>query len=197
MSVSSVVVLASTSKYRRELLTRLGITFDSVAPDYDEKAAMKALGACSAEDLAYRLARGKVHSLSSRYPDKIVIGSDQLVALDDVVLGKPMTEERALEQLDWLQGREHRLITAVVAKRGDQEEHCVSVHTMKMRSWSREALWRYIEKDRPLDCAGAYKVESLGVALFESMNGADFTGIIGLPLTGVVELLLRFGVSPL
>lgn len=191
------IVLASTSRYRRELISRLGLAIECIAPPFDEEAAKDALGAIDPAHLVIELARGKAASLTAQHPGAIVIGADQVAEIDGVVLGKPGTPERACEQLARMAGREHRLITGVAMVCDARIETALDVHRLQMRALSTEAIAAYVQRDAPLDCAGSYRVESLGIALFESLRGEDFTAIIGLPLTQIVRLLGRFGVEVL
>jgi septum formation protein len=193
------VVLASTSRYRRELIGRLGIAVESVAPAFDEEAGKRDAAWLPAEEVVAALARGKARSVAAACPDALIIGSDQAVEQGGELLGKPGTIEGACAQIKRLAGREHRLLTAVAmldAATGRVEE-ALDVHTMAMRPLSDEAIEAYVRRDQPLDCAGAYRIEALGIALFERLRGDDFTAIIGLPLTRVVALLERFGVRVL
>jgi septum formation protein len=203
------LVLASTSAYRAALLARLGLPFEAVAPDCDEDG-VKAQG-LSAEDLVRELARRKAESVAHRFPDALVIGSDQVAELDGEILGKPGTAERARSQLARLAGREHRLVTGVCLLGGtaeapagggagpnDGERHrleALDIHRLRVRRLSPEQIHRYVAQDVPLDCAGSYKIEGQGIALFESIQGGDYTAIIGLPLTQVVALLASCGVE--
>ncbi len=191
------IILASTSRYRRELVQRLRVPIESVAPPYDEDADKAAHGHLPIEDLVTHLARGKAASLAALHPDALVIGSDQMGALDGARLGKPHTFEAACAQLERMAGRTHRLHTAVAVHHGatGRVETALDTHTMVMRALSRDEIERYVRADDPIDCAGSYRVESLGIALFERVTGDDFTAVIGLPLTKVVALLARFGVS--
>ena len=128
--------------------------------------------------------------MASDHPNAWVIGADQVVFFEDVILGKPGSRERAIEQLMRLQGREHSLMSAVALIGPQGQTHvATSLTKMKMRKRSRERIAAYVDADQPLDCAGAYKVEQRGIALFETMEGDDYTNIIGLPLTRVVDLL--------
>lgn len=191
----SRLVLASTSRYRRELIERLGLAIECVAPPFDEEAAKTSLAHLRAEELVVALARGKAASLSALDPHAIVIGADQVAEIDGTILGKPGTRENAVAQLSRLAGREHRLLTGVAVACGSRVETALDVHSLRMRALAREAIEAYVGRDAPLDCAGSYRVESLGIALFESLRGDDFTAIIGLPLTKVVTLLERFDVT--
>lgn len=187
------IVLASTSRYRRALLEQLRLPFEVAAPDYEERHDLP----LTPEELVVELARGKARSLSSAWPDALILGSDQAAELDGEILGKPGTPERAVEQLMRLAGRTHRLLTAVALydARAGTTATALTTHEMTMRPLSRVEAEAYVRSDDPVDCAGSYKVESLGIALFERMRGDDHTGIVGLPLTAVVSLLGAHGVS--
>ena len=188
------IVLASTSRYRRELIERLGVSIECVSPPFDEEAAKPSLAHLPAEELVVALARGKATSLSAIDPDAIVIGADQVAEIDGAILGKPGTAEKAVAQLSRMAGREHRLLTGVAVACGSRVETALDIHRLRMRALTTEAIESYVRRDAPLDSAGSYRVESLGIALFESLHGDDFTAIVGLPLTQVVTLLERVGV---
>lgn len=193
------LVLASTSRYRKELIERLGVHVETRAPDFDERAAESLLGPCSVEEVARALATGKASSLAPELHDAIVIGADQIAEIDGERLHKPGSEENARAQLRRLAGRSHRLVTAVTVlrTRDRRAESIVDVHRLTMRPLSDAQIARYVARDRPLDCAGSYKIESLGIALFERIEGNDFTAIIGLPLTALVTLLAALDVDVL
>lgn len=193
MSDSPTLVLASTSRYRRELLGRLGFPFDAVAPAVDEEALKR-----EGEDpriATRRLAEAKATSIAAARPGDVVIGSDQMAAHRGRILGKPGTAERAVEQLLSLAGDVHELITAVCVVHGDRILRHVDVSLLRMRDLDREALERYVAADEPLDCAGAYKLERHGIALFESVETVDSTAITGLPLIATRRLLAECGLS--
>jgi septum formation protein len=197
------LVLASTSRYRADLLRRLGLPFEAMAPDCDEDA-VKARG-LPAEELVSTLARMKAESVVARLkaegaapgqPGALIIGSDQAAELDGEILGKPGSAEGAQAQLARLAGREHRLLTAVCVLEADtgRRAEALDVHELRLRQLSADQIARYVAADDPVDCAGAYKIEGLGVTLFESIRGEDFTAVIGLPLTRLTALLAEFGV---
>jgi 7-methyl-GTP pyrophosphatase len=190
-----VIVLASTSPYRRELLERLGLEFLAVAPDCDEDR-LKGRG-LAVEELVTRLAREKAESVAEAYPDAVIIGSDQAAELDGEILGKPGTAAKAREQLQLLGGREHRLLTAlcVLDARTQQRAEDLDIHRLRLRDLSDGQIARYVAADNPVDCAGSYKIEGLGIALFDQVRGSDFTAVIGLPLTRVVALFHRLGIE--
>lgn len=180
------LVLASESAYRRELLARLGLPFDAVAHRCDETAAR----AGAPDELVRELARAKAESLAGAYPDAWILGSDQVADLDGEVVGKPGSEAGARAQLGRLQGRAHRLVTAVALRGPDGSvREALDVHRMVMRPLDAAAIARYLAAERVDDCAGSYKIEGRGIALFEAIEGADFTAIIGLPMITVVSLL--------
>jgi septum formation protein len=193
------VILASTSRYRRALLERLGVPFEALAPDYDEEREKGALDTLGPEALSLALAHGKARSIASMRPEASVIGSDQIAVIDGQRLDKPHTVERACAQLALLEGRTHRLVTSVVMVHlasGRALEH-VDVHELTMRPLSEAQIADYVARDEPLDCAGSYRVESLGVALFERVRGDDATAVVGLPLTAVTRMLATMGRDPL
>lgn len=186
------LLLASTSPYRRELLGRLGVPFEAVAHRCDEDAVMTS--GLSAEQVATRLARAKAESVADDHSDAWILGSDQVVEHEGEILGKPGSMDRARAQLRRLAGGPHRLITAVALRppKGGVIE-ALSICAMTLRSLSDDEIRRYVEADSPLDCCGAYKVESRGIALFERIECDDFTSITGLPLMRVGEMLRAEG----
>lgn len=187
------LVLASTSAYRRELLGRLGVAFETAAPDVDE-GAWKGRG-LAPRDVARQLARAKAEAVARVVGDgATVIGSDQVCALGSETFGKPGTAERAGEQLARLAGRTHELLTAVcvVGPLHGVWEH-TDVARLSMRALDAVSIARYVAADRPLDCAGSYKLEALGIALFEKIECADHTAIVGLPLVVLTLELVRRG----
>jgi septum formation protein len=189
-----MLVLCSTSRYRRDLLKRLDLPFDYAAPDYDEEPLD-----LDPVDLAVAHATNKAKSLAGMRPDSLLLGSDQLLSFEGDILGKPKTVEAAEAQLARLSGKVHRLITGVALYHPASKrlETAVDVHEMRMRTLSAQAIRNYVAHDYPLDCAGSYKLESQGIALFESISGGDDTAVVGLPLLKVVELLGRFEIDPL
>jgi MAF protein len=198
------LVLASSSPYRRALLERLGMPFVAVAPRFEE---IRPEAGTDPVRLVTGNALGKALSLLPAHPDSLVIGSDQVAVCDDEILIKPGTPELAVEQLLRLAGRDHQLVTAVAVLQApatgapadgtSRGEHAVVRNQLRMRALTRAAAEAYVRRERPLDCAGAYKSEGLGIALFERMEGEDPTAIIGLPLIVLTRLLRRFGVDPL
>lgn len=184
------LILATQSRYKSELMSRLGIEFEIHAAEVDESRHWDE----PPEQMALRLAEQKARKVASFRPDAYVLGADQVAFFDATVLGKPGTRERAIEQLLLLQGRAHTLMSAIALAYPDG--HVVSSFaktTMEMRSLNRSQIEAYVDRDSPLDCAGSYKVEAAGIRLFHRMPGDDYTNIIGLPLTRVVDLLTDAG----
>jgi septum formation protein len=190
--LSEPLILASTSRWRIELLARLELPFECVAPDYDERAQDHRFPELGPHAFALALARGKARSLNRA--DAWVLGADQLAILDEpdgpAILHKPGSEERAIEQLMQLRGRTHRLITGVVLVRGPIEHHELDEQQLTMRAFERAEAADYVARHRPIHSAGSYHIEDAGIRLFEKIDG-DHTGIMGLPLLAVCRLLRK------
>ncbi|HCN46141.1 MAG TPA: septum formation inhibitor Maf [Pseudomonas sp.] len=187
------LILASSSPYRRELLTRLHLPFDWASPDIDERR----LDDEPAVDLVKRLAREKALALASRYPGHLIIGSDQIAVLGEQVLGKPHSFDKACEQLLAASGNHVTFLTGLAllnSATGECQVDCVpfSVH---MRELDLPRIERYLHIEQPYDCAGSFKCEGLGVSLFQSTHGSDATSLIGLPLIRLVDMLIKEGAS--
>ncbi|MFH1680762.1 MAG: Maf family protein [Candidatus Eisenbacteria bacterium] len=189
------LVLASTSRYRRALLDRLGVPYRAVAPRCDEEG----LDVLRAEERSLALAERKARSVAADFPGALLLGSDQIAEIEGRALRKPGTIEAARATLRLLSGREHRLVTAVALLDSvdGRVENAIDIARLRMRKLSHEEIENYLGREEVLDCVGAYRSEGLGAALFEWMRADDPTGIVGLPLTRVVDLLARFGVSVL
>lgn len=186
------LILASTSPYRRAQLEQLGLRFETEAPGVDEGSA-QASGRAP-EKVALELAEAKAAAVGRRRPEAVVIAGDQLVELDGAILGKPGTEDAAIAQLSALRGRTHALHTAVaVWADGRASNRHLETARLTLRRLDEAAIRRYVAFDRPLDCAGAYKFERSGIALFERVEVADPSAITGLPLMAVVRLLVAAG----
>ncbi len=190
-TTSPVLVLGSGSRYRRELLTRLLPTFEVDAPRVDETP----LPGESASALAVRLARCKASHVALAWPGAIIIGSDQVAECAGRILGKPGTAARAIGQLSHCSGRPLVLHTAVAVLGPGQPvlEH-MDRTTLQFRTLGTEEIARYVERDNPVDCAGAFKFESLGAALFSTVDTHDPTAIQGLPLLWLAAALRQLGV---
>ena len=187
------ILLASTSRYRRELLARLRLPFEAVAPEVDERAlAGESPAAC-----ALRLARAKAMAVARAVPQAIVIGSDQVADLDGEAINKPGNHAAALEQLLRLQGRTAVFHTAVcVASDGGRrlQADCVPTRVL-FRRLPAARLEAYLRADQPYDCAASAKIESLGITLVAAVAGDDPTALIGLPLIRLTDLLAAVGVD--
>jgi septum formation protein len=187
------LILASTSPYRRSQVERLGVPFRSVAPPVDEDALKSEWGGIDPRELAERLARAKAESIARSEPDAAVIGGDQLVAFDGSILGKPGTSERAVAQLFAMSGRSHDLITALAVIHGSHLYARTDVTRMTLRPLTLEEIRRYVEADRPLDCAGSYRLEARGIALFERIASEDHSAIVGVPMIALTTILREIG----
>jgi septum formation protein len=185
------VILASTSSYRRQLLERLGVPFHAVAPNVDEPAERRP--EWSPEELAAGLARLKAADVANRFPDDLIIGSDQIAECDGQVLGKPGSRDGAITQVSFLAGKTHTLWTGVAFLVNGQVTSHMNCTRLKMRPLQRAEIERYVDADQPWDCAGSYKLESRGITLFESIETTDHTAIIGLPLIAVTDFLRQHG----
>jgi 7-methyl-GTP pyrophosphatase len=183
------LVLASTSKYRQELLKQLGLPFDAQKPLIDEEAEKDP--SLSPQKLAEKLAFLKAHSLKSS--GTVVIGGDQLVAHRGKILGKPLTRDGAILQLLSMQNSKHELVTALCVFDGEKAIHYTDITRLHMKPLTREQVERYVDLDQPLDCAGAYKIEKHGVMLFDKIESEDFTAIQGLPLLMLAKILKDCG----
>ena len=174
------LVLASTSRYRRELLGRFGIPFEAHPPEVTESARAGELPM----DRARRLALEKAQAIAGRFPEALVIGSDQVAAADDGVLDKPGDAANTCAQLERLSGSSARFYTACAVLCRDAHLHLAHLDTtlVRVRVLSRAEIERYVEREAPYDCAGGFKAEGLGISLFESIESADPTALIGLPL---------------
>lgn len=187
------LVLASTSPYRRALLERLAIPFTISAPMIDETRRAGEL----AVDLAHRLAREKAAAIVERFPDAIIVGSDQVAALGSEVLGKPGSVERCIEQLTRCSGRDVLFHTAVhvIDPHNRRHEATVDTTTVRFRELEPAEIRRYVDVDKPLDCAGGFKAEAAGIALFERIESLDPTALTGLPLIWLAGALRRAGIA--
>lgn len=187
------ILLASSSRYRAQLLDRLGLTFNTAKPCCDESAFDAELPA----ELAQRLAHTKARSLLDTHPEAIIIGSDQVAAVRDKHLGKPGTPDAARKQLHAMKGQSVVFYTAlcVIGGSAGQTLQGIDQTTVKLRTLSDQEIDRYVDAEMPLDCAGSFKVEKLGISLFESVNSEDPTALIGLPLIMLSQFLRQLGVN--
>jgi septum formation protein len=188
-----VLVLASTSPYRRELLGRLQIPFDTIAPDTDESALPGELPAATAERLAEAKARAVVH----RYPDALIVGSDQVAYCGETRYGKPGTRENAIAQLRSMSGKTvifHTGLCLLNAASGRTHRRGIPTE-VRFRELSDAEIQRYLDKEDALDCAGSARSEGLGISLLEALRGDDPNALVGLPLIALCEMLRAEGLS--
>ena len=189
------LVLASTSRYRRELLARLGLPFQVERPEVDEAR----LAGESPAETALRLAAAKASAVAPRRPGALVIGSDQVASLGNTRLDKPRNHENAARQLHALSGRTARFDTAIAlydARTRGMQARLVSCE-VDFRELDPARIERYLRREQPYDCAGSAKVEGLGIALILRMRTDDPTALIGLPLIALTELLEAAGLPVL
>lgn len=189
----SEIILASTSIYRQQQLERLNVPFITAAPDVDE-SQLKAQG-LEHRQLSRELSLLKARDISAVNPGAIVIGGDQVASYKDTILSKPMTKELAFKQLKALAGNEHQLITSLAIIANGEEHLHTCIANMSMRELTDEQIERYIGIDEPFYCCGSYRLEALGISLFDSIECDDYTSIIGIPLMWTAKTLSKFGVS--
>ena len=189
------LVLASTSRYRRDLLARLTPRFRALAPDTSETARTSE----PAATLATRLAQAKARAVATQCANAIVIGSDQAATLGGAILGKPGDIERAHAQLAAASGQEvvfHTAVCVVDTRQATLREFsAIDTTRVFFRRLEGDEIARYLERERPLDCAGSFKAEGLGIALFERIDSQDPTALIGLPLVALSRLLREAGID--
>ena len=190
------IVLASTSPYRKQLLQQLQIPFVAASPVYQEEIDQEV----APELLVRHLAFHKAESLRRHFPQSLIIGADQVfVDQRHRILGKPGDFATAAEQLRAMAGRSHTFYTGLAVLDAESGESQVDFVTFSvtLRALTEEEIDSYLRRETPLDCAGSFKIEGLGIALMEKMEGEDYTSLIGLPLIKLSEILRRFGLNVL
>lgn len=189
------LVLASTSPYRHALLTRLGLTFTTASPDVDEIRRPDE----PPQVLVLRLAEAKARAVVQAHPEALIIGSDQVACLDNIVLGKPHDRDAAIDQLERASGRTVLFQTGLclLDARSGQAQTLVEPFLVHFRHLTRLQIEGYLDREQPYDCAGSFKSEGLGIALFERLEGEDPNTLIGLPMIRLISLLESGGVFPL
>ncbi len=195
MTERPALILASTSRYRRELLQRLRLPFSVEAPVVDESPLPGELPAATAG----RLARAKARAVAQVHPDAVVIGSDQVAELDGAAIGKPGTHARAVDQLRAMSGRTvvfHTAVAVLCLARGFEAEALVPV-TVRVRRLADDEIEHYLRAEQPYDCAGSAKSEALGIALLDAIESDDPTALVGLPLIRTCAMLRGAGLDPL
>ncbi|WP_299494263.1 Maf family protein [uncultured Shewanella sp.] len=186
------LILASTSQYRQSLLNKLNLPFTTFHPNIDESA----LPSETAEQLVRRLAEQKARSAKDDYQEGIVIGSDQVAVINGKIIGKPLNANNAIEQLKQASGKIITFYTGLaVYNIATQTSHSlVEPFNVHFRSLSQQQIEHYVEQERPLNCAGSFKSEGLGIALFKRLEGKDPNTLVGLPLISLIDLLAKQGV---
>jgi len=187
------LILGSTSPYRRELLERLGLVFRVAAPLCDEEALKDP--SLTPQALAEHLALAKAQSLAGAHPGDVIIGADQVCEHHGAILGKPGSRAAACAQLARLSGATHRLVTALAVVQDAVVLRHTEIAVLHMRSLDTAMISRYVERDQPFDCAGSYKLERGGIALFHAIETADHSAITGLPLLALVRFLTSLGLT--
>lgn len=190
----NTLILASSSTTRKQLLNRLHLNYQTISPDIDEQPKANE----TADELAYRLAYEKAYVIAQQYPQAIVIGSDQVAWRESQpydFLGKPLTVENAIQQLQHSSGKTVYFSTglSVQCLAKDFSHTLVEHYQVKFRQLNLEEIQRYIALDNPLHCAGSFKCESLGISLFEQLQRQDFTSLMGLPLIQLCKILREMG----
>lgn len=187
------LVLASTSAYRRELLQRFGLPFDVARPDIDESPLPGETPQATAE----RLAVEKARAVAGQFEDALIIGSDQVAHMGDTRFGKPGTIERAIAQLQAMSGRTvvfHTALAVLNTRSGRVQLDAVPTE-VRFRELSDDEIVRYVNKERPLDCAGSAKSEGLGITLLDALSGDDPNALVGLPLIALARMLRNEGIA--
>ena len=189
------LILASTSSFRRELLARLGLPFAVAAPNVDETRLPEE----TAPALVARLAKAKAAAVARQQPAALIVGSDQVAVLDDAIIGKPGDHEQAVAQLQRAAGRTVVFYTGLCLLDSASGHRQVAVEEFRVvcRALTPAMIEAYLQREQPYQCAGSFKSEGLGIALFERLEGADPTSLIGLPLIRLTRMLEATGVMVL
>jgi 7-methyl-GTP pyrophosphatase len=189
------LILASSSPFRRQLLARLALEFESVTPDIDESPLPEE----APQQLARRLARTKAETVAMQYPGALIIGSDQIATINSVLIGKPRNHDTAVEQLRRASGHTVDFHTAVCVLNSvtDTLQLDVISVAVKFRQLDDETISRYLQREKPYACSGSFKSEGLGIALLDSIHGDDPTALVGLPLICLTRMLELEGVRVL
>jgi MAF protein len=187
------LILGSTSPFRKELLHKLGLSFDVDSPDIDETMHAGE----QPEEFVQRLALEKSQAVAKRHENALIIGSDQVACIDSIILGKPDVREKAIEQLSEASGKRVSFYTGLCllnSANGKSQVVCEPFHVY-FRKLSREQIERYLDAEEPYNCAGSFKSEGLGISLFEKLEGDDPNALIGLPLIRLISMLEQEGVA--
>jgi len=192
-SIPLQLVLGSSSIYRRELLQRLQIPFETASPEIDESPLLGE----TPEATALRLAKTKARAVATTFPEALIIGADQVAVLNGVQLGKPLNHANAINQLRFMRGKEVVFYTAVSLfnSRNNHMQTRVVPFCIKFRQLSDQQILNYLNKEQPYHCAGSAKSEGLGIVLIERMTGEDPNALIGLPMIALVDMLTNEGMK--
>lgn len=192
--MSFSLLLASSSPYRAEMLAKLRIPFTQAAPDIDETPRTNE----TPSDYVLRLSVEKARALQAEHPEHWIIGSDQTCVVDGKPVGKAGQSDKAVAQLKQVQGRKITFLTGLCLLSPQGREYTlVEPFEVHFHDLSEGVLKRYVEIEQPLDCAGSFKVEGLGITLFSALSGRDTNSLVGLPLIGLCELMREAGLEPL
>lgn len=188
------LILASSSKYRKILLQRLGIPFLCISPDIDESVQPNE----TPSKLVKRLAASKAQAVATQHTNALIIGSDQVAVLNNQIIGKPKDHANAVEQLKQASGNNVQLYTGLclLNAKTDNIQQTVETYNVMFRQLTETQIERYLQKDKPYDCAGSLKSESLGISLLKNLQGDDPNTLIGLPLIRLVDMLIKEGIDP-
>ncbi|MGP5307559.1 Maf family nucleotide pyrophosphatase [Halomonas sp. KG2] len=189
------LVLASSSRFRQALLDKLLLPYQCCSPDIDETPYPNE----TPNALVHRLALSKANAVAERFPNHCIIGSDQIALFEGDILGKPHTEERARENLARFSGQKVTFLTGLALVDTRHQRHHVHIEPFEVvfRSLSQQEIARYVALEQPLDSAGSFRMEGLGISLFEKLEGRDPNALIGLPLIALCDMLRQAGMNPL
>lgn len=194
-SSTTGLVLASSSRWRRELLDRLQLPYQCHSPDIDETPHPGE----TPRALVHRLALSKANAVAAHFPHHYVIGSDQVAVFEGDILGKPHTAEKACANLARFSGQRVTFLTGLALLDTRHQRHQVHIEPFEVvfRTLSTQEIETYVAKEQPLDSAGSFRMEGLGIALFEKLEGRDPNALIGLPLIALCDMLRQAGLNPL
>jgi len=189
------LILASSSPYRREILTKLGVSFEYHSPNIDERA----LSNESPVELVKRLAVAKAQAVAEHYPKARIIGSDQIAVLNDTIITKPHTHENAIKQLQAASSNKVTFLTSLCLFNSATQQQQLEVvpYNVQFLTLTDSQIEVYLQREKPYDCAGSFKSEGLGITLFDSFDGSDPNSLIGLPLIALTKMLRKEGLEPL
>ncbi|PKH56521.1 septum formation inhibitor Maf [Shewanella sp. Choline-02u-19] len=193
--MSKALILASTSPFRKQLLNKLNLPFSCCSPEVDETP----LNNESPKDLVLRLSKLKAAAGAAKYTKGVVIGSDQVAVINNQIIGKPLNRETAIQQLSQSSGQSITFYTGLALHdvESGQVEAIVEPFIVHFRTLTPEAISRYVDIEQPFYCAGSFKCEGLGIALFERLEGKDPNTLVGLPLISLIDLLHLQGIDVL